>query len=83
MKAVFLLLCVLAYVAASPDGECPRPDGEEPTYLADSAYCAKYYECSNGHAFPFICPRGTYWDKEGTGCSDDVDCGSLRTTPAV
>ncbi|KAG5885073.1 hypothetical protein JTB14_036642 [Gonioctena quinquepunctata] len=82
MKSVFLLVCALTYVVASPVGDCPRKDGDSPVYLADSEYCAKFYECSNGHAFPFICARGAYWSAKDNKCSNDVECGSLITTPA-
>ncbi|KAG5885069.1 hypothetical protein JTB14_036638 [Gonioctena quinquepunctata] len=82
MKVALLLICVVAYVVAAPDEACPTEDPEEAVFRPDKVYCAKYYECSNGHALPFICPRGTYWNNEENLCSDTVDCGSLKTTPA-
>ncbi|KAG5885071.1 hypothetical protein JTB14_036640 [Gonioctena quinquepunctata] len=82
MKAIFLLLCAVAYIAAEPAGTCPHKNPEYPVYLADTVYCAKFYECSNGNPYPFVCPHGTYWNSTLTSCDDNVECGILITTPS-
>lgn len=54
--------------------ECPRVDGDEAVYLENEVYCNKFYECSNGEAFDFICAPGTFWNQTLTACDFPVDC---------
>lgn len=49
-------------------------DGDEAVYFENDVYCNKFYECSNGVAFDFICAPGTFWNQSLTACDYPVDC---------
>jgi len=64
-------------VPYSAVGECPEKEELGiPTYLPDSNNCTIYYECSNGHAIPNVCPGELLWNTDLNTCDfpNNVDC---------
>lgn len=47
---------------------CPVPDPEDPVYLTDPTDPTKFYECSNGVAYPFVCPGELHFNPYTNRC---------------
>uniref|UniRef100_A0A7E4UQ94 Chitin-binding type-2 domain-containing protein n=1 Tax=Panagrellus redivivus TaxID=6233 RepID=A0A7E4UQ94_PANRE len=37
-------------------------------YFSDPTDCSRYFYCSNGQAYPFVCPLNTWWSESRQGC---------------
>lgn len=60
--------------AGSPDSRCPIPDGEYPTFLADTTNCRQFFMCSGGIAWTMKCPPSVtgnvIWNQRENACQE-------------